>query len=138
MILLHGRLATTGNGTARTHALSWQLILSIGLVGGFLSGLLGIGGGTAMVPLLVLLGGLSQRESHATSLAAMILIAAAALIVYGGAGRVDVVAAMALLLGSVIGARQGADLLSKAPEQVLKAAFGTFLLAAAALLVFYQ
>jgi uncharacterized protein len=131
-------VATTGNGTAPGQHLGWQLILSIGLVGGFLSGLLGIGGGTAMVPLLVLLGGLSQRESHATSLAAMILIAAAALVVYGGAGRVDVAAAVALSLGSVIGARQGADLLSKAPERVLKAAFGTFLLVAAALLVFDQ
>jgi uncharacterized membrane protein YfcA len=131
-------LATTAKGRARTRDLSWQLILSIGLVGGFLSGLLGIGGGTAMVPLLVLLAGLSQRESHATSLAAMILIAAAALVVYGGAGRVDVAAAVALSLGSVIGARQGADLLSKAPERVLKAAFGTFLLVAAALLVFDQ
>lgn len=91
-----------------------------------------------MVPLLVLLGGLSQRESHATSLAAMILIATAALVVYGGAGRVDLVAAVALLLGSLIGARQGADLLSKAPERMLKASFGTFLLVAAALLAFEQ
>ena len=90
-------LAATGSGTTRTGDLSRQLIVLIGLVGGFLSGLLGIGGGTAMVPLLVLLAGLSQRESHATSLAAMILIAAAALVVYGGAGRVDVVAAALLV-----------------------------------------
>jgi uncharacterized membrane protein YfcA len=129
-------LAATGNGTTPVRHLSWQLILAIGLVGGFLSGLLGIGGGTAMVPLLVLLGGLSQRESHATSLAAMIVIAAAALVVYGGAGRVDIGAAAALLLGSMIGARQGADLLSKAPERHLKAGFGVFLLIAALLLVF--
>ena len=128
-------LTTTGNGTAPARDLSWQLILAIGLIGGFLSGLLGIGGGTAMVPLLALLGGLSQRESHATSLAAMIVIAAAALVVYGGAGRVDVAAAGALLLGSLIGARQGADLLSRAPERHLKAAFGIFLLIAALLLV---
>ena len=131
-------LAATGNGTPTRAELSWKLILAIGLVGGFLSGLLGIGGGTAMVPLLVLLGGLSQRESHATSLAAMILIAAAALVVYGGAGRVDVLSAVALLLGSLIGARQGADLLSKAPERTLKASFGVFLLIAAALLAFEQ
>src|SRR5215213_1145894 len=103
-------LAATGNGTPTRAELSWKLILA-----------LGIGGGTAMVPLLVLLGGLSQRESHATSLAAMILIAAAALVVYGGAGRVDVLSAVALLLGSLVGARQGAHLLSKAPERTLKA-----------------
>jgi len=114
--------------------LSWQPIVLIGAVGGFLSGLLGIGGGTAMVPLLVFLGGLSQREAHATSLAAMILIAGAALIVYGGAGRIDFVAALALVLGSLVGARTGAGLLAKASERALKLSFGTFLILAAALL----
>ena len=114
--------------------MSWQPIVLIGVVGGFLSGLLGIGGGTAMVPLLVLLGGLAQREAHATSLAAMILIAGAALIVYGGAGRIDLVAALALILGSLLGARTGADLLAKASERALKLSFGTFLVLAAALL----
>jgi len=114
--------------------LSWKLIVLIGVVGGFLSGLLGIGGGTAMVPLLVFLGGLAQREAHATSLAAMILIASAALIVYGGAGRIDFVAAMALVLGSLAGARAGADLLAKASERALKLCFGAFLILAAALL----
>ncbi len=114
--------------------LSWKLIVLIGVVGGFLSGLLGIGGGTAMVPLLVFLGGLAQREAHATSLAAMILIAGAALIVYGGAGRIDFVAAMALVLGSLVGARIGAGLLATASERALKLSFGAFLILAAALL----
>jgi uncharacterized membrane protein YfcA len=130
--------AATESGTAPTEDLSWQLIVLIGAVGGFLSGLLGIGGGTALVPLLVLLGGLSQRESHATSLATMVVIAAAALVVYGEAGRVDILAALALLLGSLVGARQGADLMSKAPERALKTSFGVFLLLAAVLLMFEQ
>ena len=93
------------------------MIVLIGLVGGFLSGLLGIGGGTVMVPLLVLLGGLAQREAHATSLAAMILIAGSALLVYGGAGQIDILAAAALLLGSLLGARMGADLQRTPPSK---------------------
>jgi uncharacterized protein len=133
-------MTTTSPSRARASAagtprLALGLTLAIGLVGGFFSGLLGIGGGTAMVPMLVLLGGLSQRDAHATSLAAMILIATAALLVYGGAGKVDVVAAVALLLGSLAGARFGADLLSRAPDRTLKLAFSVFLLLAAALLV---
>jgi uncharacterized membrane protein YfcA len=87
-----------------------------------------------MVPLLVLLGGLTQRESHATSLAAMILIAGSALVVYGGAGQIDVLAAVALLLGSLLGARMGADLLASASERTLKLSFGIFLILAAGLL----
>jgi uncharacterized protein len=112
-----------------------RVTLATGIFGGFFSGLLGIGGGTAMVPMLVFLGGLTQRDAHATSLAAMILIATAAVVVYGDAGKVNLLAAGALLLGSLAGARIGADLLSRASEGKLKAAFGAFLLVAAALMV---
>lgn len=102
-----------------------------GLLGGLLSGLLGIGGGTIMVPLLVLWTGRAQREAHAMSLAAIIPISFAAALVYGGAGQIDVRAAIALTLGAIIGARIGARVLADAPERPLKAAFGCFMLVAA-------
>lgn len=109
--------------------------VGVGLVGGLFSGLLGIGGGTAMVPLLVFVAGLTQRTAHAISLAAMIPIALAALVVYGVAGKVDLVAAAALAAGAIAGARVGAEILSRTPERPLKAAFGAFLLFAAVMLV---
>jgi uncharacterized membrane protein YfcA len=102
-----------------------------GLLGGLFSGLLGIGGGTVMVPLLVLWSGRSQREAHAMSLAAIIPISLAAVIVYGGAGQVNVPDAIALCAGAIVGARTGARLLARAPERVLKGAFGAFMLVAA-------
>jgi uncharacterized membrane protein YfcA len=102
-----------------------------GLLGGLLSGLLGIGGGTVMVPLLVLWTGRSQRDAHAISLGAIIPISLAAVVVYGGAGQVDVPYAAALCAGSIVGARAGAKLLARAPERALKAAFGSFMLIAA-------
>lgn len=103
-----------------------------GVLGGLLSGLLGIGGGTVMVPLLVLWTGRSQREAHAMSLAAIIPISVAAVLVYGGAGEVQVTDAVALTIGAVLGARVGARVLAGAPERPLKAAFGCFMLVAAA------
>ena len=103
-----------------------------GLVGGLLSGLLGIGGGTVMVPLLVLRSGIAQRVAHAMSLAAIIPISFAAIVVYGGAGEVDLPDAAALTLGAIVGARLGARVLARAPERPLKAAFGVFMLIAAA------
>jgi uncharacterized membrane protein YfcA len=102
-----------------------------GLVGGLLSGLLGIGGGTVMVPLLVLWGGRSQRQAHAISLGAIIPISLAAVVVYGGAGEVNLPEALALTVGAVVGARFGARLLSSAPERPLKIAFSVFMLVAA-------
>jgi uncharacterized membrane protein YfcA len=55
----------------------------------------------------------------------------AAVIVYGGAGQVNVADAVALGAGAIVGARTGARLLARAPERALKAAFGLFMLAAA-------
>ena len=112
-----------------------RTVLTIGVFGGVFSGLLGIGGGTAMVPLMVLLGKLGQRQAHAISLGAMIPIAAVALVVYGTAGKVDYLAGATLAAGAVFGARAGAAVLSRIPERALKAAFGLFLILAALLLV---
>jgi len=117
-----------------TSQLSLRLSIAIGVVGGFFSGLLGIGGGTVMVPLLVLVGRLTQRTAHAVSLGAMILIATGAIVVYGGAGEVDLVAAAALATGAIVGARVGVGFLARASEVALKTAFGVFLILAATLL----
>jgi uncharacterized protein len=108
-----------------------RTIVACGGAGGLLSGLLGIGGGTVMVPLMVLLGRIRQRQAHAISLGAMIPIAVVALAVYGVAGEVNVAAAAALTAGSVFGARRGADFLARVPERTLKAVFGAFLILAA-------
>jgi len=61
---------------------------AIGLGGGVLSGLLGVGGGVVMVPLLVLWAGYRQREAHAVSLGAIIPISVAGIATYGVAGEV--------------------------------------------------
>jgi uncharacterized membrane protein YfcA len=119
-----------------SHARRGQpVMLAIGGFGGLFSGLLGIGGGTAMVPLMVLLGKIGQREAHAISLGAMIPIALTALIVYGAADEVDYLAGAALAAGAVVGARAGAGILARIPEHALKAVFGVFLIVAALLLV---
>jgi uncharacterized membrane protein YfcA len=106
-------------------------LAGIGLVGGLMSGLLGIGGGTVMVPLMVMVAGFSQRDAHAISLAAIIPISIAAITVYTAAGRSDVPTAACLAIGAVAGAVVGSSLLARAPERSLKAAFGFFMLVAA-------
>jgi len=105
-----------------------QLAL-IGIVGGVLSGLLGVGGGVVMVPLLVIWAGYGQREAHALSLGAIIPISVAGIVAYGAAGKVRIIDAVALAAGAVVGARLGADLLAKIEERPLKALFGVFLVA---------
>ena len=109
-------------------------LLAIGFGGGVLSGLLGVGGGVIMVPLLVLWARYSQREAHAVSLGAIIPISIAGIATYGVAGEVRYWQAIGLALGSVVGARIGAGLLARIDERLLKFVFGTFLVGVAALL----
>ncbi|HZU20099.1 MAG TPA: sulfite exporter TauE/SafE family protein [Gaiellaceae bacterium] len=109
-------------------------LLAIGVLGGLLSGLLGVGGGIVMVPLLVLWAGFAQRDAHATSLAAIIPISIAGIATFGAAGEVRVGAAVALAAGSMAGARGGTALLTRLDERALKLVFGAFLLGVAILI----
>jgi uncharacterized membrane protein YfcA len=110
-----------------------QLVV-IGVLGGLLSGLLGVGGGIVMVPLLVLWAHYGQRDAHAASLGAIIPISIAGIATYGVAGQVRVGPALALAAGAVFGARIGAGMLARLDERVLKSVFGAFLVAVAALM----
>ena len=104
---------------------------AIGLAGGLFSGLLGVGGGVVLVPLLVLWGGYGQRDAHAISLGAIIPISAAGVLTFGAAGEIQIWAALALAAGSIAGAQAGARLLARADERRLKLAFGVFLIVVA-------
>jgi uncharacterized protein len=108
---------------------------AIGLAGGLFSGLLGVGGGVVMVPLLVLWGGFGQRDAHAVSLGAIIPISAAGVLTFGAAGEIRVWEALALAAGAIAGAQAGARLLARVDERKLKLAFGVFMLIVAVLLV---
>jgi uncharacterized protein len=110
-------------------------LVAIGFVGGVLSGLLGVGGGIVMVPLLVLWARSSQRDAHAVSLGAIIPISLAGVITYGAAGKVRPEEAMALAAGSIFGARLGAGVLARIEEKQLKLVFGVFLAAIASLML---
>ena len=118
---------------ARARLLNPQLV-TIGLAGGVLSGLLGVGGGIVMVPLLVLWAGYAQRDAHAMSLGAIVPISVAGVLTYGVAGQVRLPEAIALAVGAVAGARVGAGLLSRLGDRPLKLAFGSFLVAVAVLM----
>jgi len=56
-------------------SLPWLALSILGLAVGFLSGLLGIGGGVIMVPGLVLLMKMTQQNAQAISLAVMVPVA---------------------------------------------------------------
>ena len=126
--------ANRGLGVRRLGRIDPQLV-AIGMVGGVLSGLLGVGGGIVMVPLLVMWAGYGQRAAHAMSLGAIIPISLAGIAAYGVAGEVHVGPALALAVGSVVGARLGAQLLARVDERRLQLVFGMFLVGVAIVMV---
>jgi uncharacterized membrane protein YfcA len=106
----------------------------IGVGAGALSGLFGVGGGILIVPGLVLLAGMAQRRAHASSLAAILPIAAAGAAGYTLEGSVDWLAAGLLTVGGAIGAVAGTEALRRVPDRALRVIFALFILVAAALL----
>lgn len=114
---------------------SFLAIVGCGLVAGVMSGLLGVGGGVVMVPLLVFVAKQTQHQAHATSLAAVVLMGAAGAATFAADGEVDVGLALALAAGSMFGAPLGARIMARTPEGQLKIAFGVLMLAVAGLLL---
>jgi uncharacterized membrane protein YfcA len=92
------------------------------------SGLVGVGGGTVMVPLLVARLHLSQHRAHGTSLAIIIFVGAAGFIGYWWRGNVDWSLVGWLALGSAVGSYLGARIMAGVPERQLRAIFGVFML----------
>jgi uncharacterized protein len=103
-----------------------RLIL-IGLAAGFFSALFGVGGGTVIVPLLIIVGGWNLRTASATSLAAIGITAAAGTIIYVVHGDVRPVYAALVGVPAAAGALGGATLQQRLPLRTLSFLFAALL-----------
>jgi uncharacterized membrane protein YfcA len=103
----------------------------IGLLAGFLSGLLGIGGGVVLVALMIMLLGLSTQAAVATSLAAMVLTLAAGVASFGVLNEIEWRPALLVVVPAVIGSIAGVWLHHRISLAVLEGLFAFFLFAVA-------
>jgi uncharacterized membrane protein YfcA len=111
---------------ARTPAFFFACI-GIGLAAGLLSGLFGVGGGTVIVPLLVLALKFDQRLAAGTSLAAIVPTATVGVVSYALHGSVAWIPALILAAGAVVGAQIGTWLLPRVSATALRWGFVAFL-----------
>jgi uncharacterized membrane protein YfcA len=104
---------------------------AIGLLAGFVSGLLGVGGGIVMVPAFTTWIGMPLRRALGTSLLVIAILVIPGTIVHALLGNVDWAIFLVLTLGVIPGARLGARIALGVRERTLRLAVGTFLLVVA-------
>jgi uncharacterized protein len=109
------------------------ILIGIGILTGFMAGMLGIGGAIIMIPALVFLLGISQQTAQGTSLAVMLPpIGIIAAYNYYKAGQVNITFAIILAIFFLIGSYFGSKIALTLPQALLKKIFGVLLLLVAA------
>ena len=105
------------------------ILLIIGLAAGLVSGVLGIGGGIIIIPMLVGFLGYTQKEAQGTSLGLLLLpIGILAVMNYYKAGHVNLKAVGIMVVTFVIGSYLSSLYAVSLPEGILKKIFAVFLL----------
>jgi uncharacterized protein len=105
------------------------ILVLIGLLTGFASGTLGIGGGIVMVPAMVFIMGLTQHQAQGTSLAVISLpVALLGAYNYYKTGNVNLKFVIILALAFVVGGYLGSLMSVNIPEKMLKKIFGVVIL----------
>ena len=110
-------------------------LMTIGTLAGLFSGLFGVGGGSVIVPLLMLWLGYEERSATATSLAAIVFIAGFAAAVQGAYGNVRVLDAVLVGVPAVGGVLIGTWLQQRLRARSIALMFAAVLVASAVELV---
>ncbi len=105
--------------------------MAIGTLAGLFSGIFGVGGGTVIVPLLVLWMGYGEREATGTSLAAIVFIAGFAAAVQAGYGNVRVEDGLLVGVPAVGGVLAGTWLQQRLQGRTIALLFAVVLVASA-------
>lgn len=104
------------------------VLLSTGVFLGFLSGMLGVGGGVIMVPAMVLLIGFTQHTAQGTSLLAMAPIGSVGAYTHWKLGNVKTDILLGMVLGIFFGAGIGGTFAHYFSDAALRVAFAAVLI----------
>ena len=110
-------------------------LAAIGTAAGAFSGLLGVGGGSVIVPLLIIWLGYGAREATGTSMMAIVIIAAIAVVLQAFYGNVDPPNAALVGIPAIGGVIAGTALQQRIPERAIALLFAGLLVVIAAKLI---
>jgi uncharacterized membrane protein YfcA len=115
------------------------LLILIGLAAGFLSGLVGIGGGVIIVPALVILLGFSQKLAQGTSLGILLLpVGIFAVMNYYKQGYLNVNYVAVVAVTFVLGGFLGSKLALSLSDEKMKKIFAIVMLLIAVKMLFFD
>jgi uncharacterized protein len=114
-------------------------VVALGILVGFFSSMVGIGGGLILVPCLVAFYGLNQHTAQGTTLAMLSLpVAAISAFTYYKNGAVDWKLALLLSVGFLIGSYFGSNIAVNLNANILKKIFAIVMLAVATKYLFFD
>jgi uncharacterized membrane protein YfcA len=114
-------------------------LLLIGCLAGVISGMVGIGGGIIVIPLLIYVAGYPQLAATGTSLAVLLPpIGLAAAVYYYRSGNVDLRAAMLIAAAFFFSAWGGAWFAKRLDPSALRVMLGVVMIAAGVYTIFFQ
>jgi len=101
------------------------ILLLTGVGTGFISGMMGVGGGSVMIPAMVILAGMSQHIAQGTSLLAMVPVGVIGAFTHYRLGNVHVHLAAGLAVGAIAGSFLGGSIAILLPDFSLKLIFAS-------------
>jgi uncharacterized membrane protein YfcA len=111
------------------------------VLGGVIGGLIGatsVGGGVLIVPMLIIVFGLTASRTVGSSIFIAMVLTLITAIMYGKGGELDVLTAVIMAVGSLAGVRYGSRLSVRLPEQGLKLVMVGLVLFAAIMMVLHR
>lgn len=115
------------------------ILLSVGLAAGFLSGLVGIGGGIIIVPVLVYFLGFSQHQAQGTTLFMFLLpIGIFGVLNYHKQGYVDYKTALIICSTFIFGSYFGSKFAISIDQKTIKQIFGVIIILLGCKMLFWK
>jgi len=105
--------------------------ITIGIVTGIVNGLFGSGGGTIVVPAMVLLLEVNENKAHATAISIILPLTIISAFFYVKNSYVDWNITWKVIIGGMVGGYVGAKLLNICPANILRKIFAGFMIFAA-------
>jgi uncharacterized membrane protein YfcA len=114
----------------------WWVFILLGVFAGIVGGALGLGSGTVVVPVLVLLCSFGQKSAQGTALAVMVPMALVGAVRYWKNPEIEMNAAVIVLmvLGALAGVLAGTELAGRLPNHTLRKVFAIYLVIVAVIM----